>query len=155
MTQQLSSCAACGGFSPEAAAACVHCDAALPARPPGRARRGGSLWRFLAGGGFMMTLAACYGVAYRPDHFPRTGDTDGDGSPVPADCDDGDAMRYPGGPDADGDGVDTNCDGVDGWRDPAVLAEPAAPAPAPTAPTAPTPAPTEPAPAPAPIATPP
>jgi hypothetical protein len=139
MTQQLSSCAACGGFSPEAAA-CVHCDAALPARPPGRARRGGSLWRFLAGGGFMMTLAACYGVAYRPDHLPRT------------DCDDGDAMRYPGGPDADGDGVDTNCDGVDGWRDPAVLAEPAAPAPAPTAPT---PAPTEPAPAPAPIATPP
>jgi hypothetical protein len=149
MAQQLSSCAACGGFSPEAAAACVHCDAALPARRRRRTRRGGSLSRFLAGGGFMMTLAACYGVAYRGDHFARAGDQDGDGSPVPADCDDNDAMRYPGGPDADGDGVDTNCDGVDGWRDPAVLAEPA------PAPAAPAPAPTAPAPAPAPIATPP
>lgn len=41
-------------------------------------------------------------------------DEDGDGSPLGADCDDGDPARAPGAPDAVGDGVDQDCDGLDG-----------------------------------------
>jgi hypothetical protein len=99
----------------------VHCDAALGGAPS-RLRR---LISIASGGAFMMTLAACYGVAYRggPQHAQHD-DRDRDGSPVPADCDDDDPARWPGNADPDLDGVDQNCDGVDGWRDPAVLAEP-------------------------------
>lgn len=135
MAQRLVSCSACGGLSPALAVACLHCDRVLPRR-----RRVGGLARLLAGGGFLMTLAACYGVAYR-SQYPGEPDDDGDGAPLPADCDDHDASRFPGAQDPDGDGVDQNCDGVDGWREPAVMADPQsgpAPTPAPAAP-APTP----------------
>jgi hypothetical protein len=124
MAQSFVSCVACGGLSPAVARACVHCDAPIAAR---RARFA-SLWRLVAGGGFMMTLAACYGVAYRDHRTSYAPDADGDGSPAPTDCNDMDPMAFPGGQDLDGDGVDSNCDGVDGWRDPAVIAAPADPA---------------------------
>lgn len=129
MAQPLISCPACGGFSPVALAECLHCAAPLVRRS-----RWARLVQFVAGGGFMMTLAACYGMVYRPQQ-PGVTDNDYDGSPVPTDCDDTNAARYPGAQDPDGDGIDQNCDGVDGWRDPAVIAAPApagtAPAPAP------------------------
>ncbi len=42
-------------------------------------------------------------------------DDDGDGSQLPADCDDADSSTYPGAPDPlDPAGADTDCDGVDG-----------------------------------------
>lgn len=47
---------------------------------------------------------------------PTTGtavDTDGDGFPEGEDCDDGDALVYPGAPDAWYDGVDSDCMGND------------------------------------------
>jgi len=144
MAQHLISCRACGGLSPTTAAVCLHCDEALARRVRFRSQ----LWRMLAGGGFMMTLAACYGVAYRQGlDYPRTVDADADGSPAGLDCADEDPSRFPGAADPDGDGIDQNCDGVDGWRDPAVMAAPeAGGAPGDTAPA--------PAPAPAPGATP-
>ena len=122
MAQAFSACSSCNGLSPASRGACIHCDAPLPR----------SRWRrvvqFLAGGGFMMTLAACYGVAYRPGPHGAAMDSDRDGSPVPADCDDNDASRWPGNADPDRDGIDSNCDGVDGWRDEAVIAaDPAEP----------------------------
>ena len=117
MAQAFSTCSRCNGLSPASATACLHCDSRLPARW----RRLASL---LAGGGFLMTLAACYGVAYRDRPMYGSTDADHDGSPVPADCDDNDATRYPGAADPDLDGLDQNCDGVDGWRDDSVIAGP-------------------------------
>jgi hypothetical protein len=137
MAQHLISCTGCGGLSPDLAPACLHCDATL-ARPGRWAR----LFQLLAGGGFMMTLAACYGAPYR-DRMMHAGDQDRDfdGALIPADCADDDATRFPGAADADGDGIDQNCDGVDGWRDPAVIAAPIDPAPAPSHIAAPAPTP--------------
>jgi hypothetical protein len=126
-SKDLVSCGACGGLSPATASECLHCDAAIG--PRSTLRR---LISIVSGGAFMMTLAACYGVAYRggPQYAQGT-DNDRDGSPVPADCADDDPDRWPGNADPDLDGIDQNCDGVDGWRDPAVLAEPQSDKPAP------------------------
>jgi hypothetical protein len=120
MAQHLISCGACGGLSPITLTACLHCDASLVRRA-----KWARWFHLLAGGGFMMTLAACYGAAYRPGpSYAGHDDRDYDGAYTPADCDDTRADRFPGAADPDGDGVDQNCDGVDGWRDPAVIADP-------------------------------
>jgi hypothetical protein len=127
MAEPLLSCRSCGGFAPSARPTCPHCETPL-ARP-----LGGRIARVLAGlagaGGFLMTMAACYGVA--PTHQqpttpdPNGCDADGDGVCAPQDCNDADLAIYPGAEDLDGDAVDQNCDGVDGWADPA--ATPATP----------------------------
>jgi MYXO-CTERM domain-containing protein len=44
------------------------------------------------------------------DGFAGEADNDGDGFPACADCDDGDAARYPGAADAPYDGVSLDCD---------------------------------------------
>ena len=73
----------------------------------------------------MMTLMACYGMAYRPIETPQPGanDRDADGyepappgaAPSPAfDCDDTSPSIHPGANDPVGDALDQNCDGMDG-----------------------------------------
>ena len=119
--QHLISCDACGGLSPLASTSCLHCEASLKERS-----RWARLFHVLAGGGFLVTMAACYGAAYRNGPaYAGHDDRDYDGAFTPADCDDANADRYPGAADPDGDGVDQNCDGVDGWRDDTVMAAPA------------------------------
>jgi hypothetical protein len=137
----------CGGFVPAAAPTCPHCDRAT-ARP----RRFARVLATMAGAGaFAMTLMACYGVMPR-EGYPRQPDctdADADGACVPQDCNDADAVIYPGAADVDGDAIDSNCDGVDGWRDPATVAAPAQDArPAPTTTPTPPPAPPHPPPLP-------
>jgi hypothetical protein len=122
-TQLLIACDACGGLVPAGRATCLHCARAVIARP-GWAR----LFQLLAGGGFLMTLAACYGAPYRyHPSYAEPVDTDRDGASVPDDCDDTDPRRYPGAADPVNNGVDEDCDGLDGPRRPAVIAEPPSP----------------------------
>jgi hypothetical protein len=118
--QLLVSCDACGGLVPAPRTTCVHCDVAVGA--PSRWAR---VVQLLAGGGFLMTLAACYGAPsrYHPS-YAQPYDTDGDGAALGVDCDDTDPRRAPGAVDPAPDGIDQNCDGVDGTRDHAVIAAP-------------------------------
>lgn len=124
----LLTCVACGGLSPSACTACVHCDAPLTAPRFGALR---AIGRTLVAGGALVTLMACYGMVARP-MGPYDADcvSDGDRDTVcaPRDCDDTRADVFPGAADPDLDGIDQNCDGVDGWRDPAEVAvDPPAP----------------------------
>jgi len=131
MTQPLASCPACGGFTPAALAACPHCDAALPARRPRHLAR--ALASLIGGGAVAITLMACYGAMPHHANDPGAvgcyheyggGDGDGDGHCAPQDCNDTNAMVFPGAEDPDLDSIDQNCDGVDGWRDPGAVATP-------------------------------
>jgi hypothetical protein len=65
----------------------------------------------------VVTLMACYGVAYEPplgcEDDPAE-DLDGDGYCREYDCAEGDPAIHDFASDPMGDGIDTNCDGVDG-----------------------------------------
>lgn len=64
----------------------------------------------------VVTLMACYGVAYEPlgcEDDPSE-DLDGDGYCREYDCAEGDPTIHDFAADPMGDGIDTNCDGVDG-----------------------------------------
>ena len=64
----------------------------------------------------VVTLMACYGVAYEPlgcEDDPSE-DLDGDGYCREYDCAEGDPTIHDFAADPEGDGIDTNCDGVDG-----------------------------------------
>jgi len=90
-----------------------------------RATRCQQLAKVGAAAATMMTLMACYGMAYRPIETPQPGanDRDADGyepappgaAPSPAfDCDDTSPSIHPGANDPVGDALDQNCDGMDG-----------------------------------------
>jgi hypothetical protein len=134
--RSLVSCHSCGGFAPAAHTACPHCDASLT-RPLGRIAR--FLGALAGSGAFMMTMAACYGVAPHQATMPdpeNCVDGDGDGVCAPQDCNDADGVVFPGAEDVEGDAIDQNCDGVDGWADPAAT-PPSEPEPDPAAAAAP------------------
>jgi hypothetical protein len=64
----------------------------------------------------VVTLMACYGVAYEPlgcEDDPSE-DLDDDGYCREYDCAEGDPTIHDFAADPMGDGIDTNCDGVDG-----------------------------------------
>lgn len=109
-------CDACGAFVPARVSACPECGSS-----PSLARRlGRRVAELAAGGGLVVTLMACYGMAYVPEehgHGPEpcadpTADVDGDGYCGAQDCDEQRADVHAGAPDPAGDGLDADCDGA-------------------------------------------
>lgn len=68
-------------------------------------------------------------------------DDDGDGAPIPADCNDGNPASYPGAAEVPGNGLDENCDGLD-TLPVTPTPTPVTPTPTPVTPAAPGPTPT-------------
>ena len=105
-------CSRCNGFVPGPSSSCPNCGAPAPRRASG------TIARLAAGAGVVVTLMACYGMAYVPEEegSPSAGcsDSDGDGHCGNDDCDENDPSINAAAQDPFGDGVDTNCNGEDG-----------------------------------------
>jgi hypothetical protein len=89
---------------------------ALPKLPPKTASFVRHAKNVALGVSTVVTLMACYGVAYEPlgcEDDPSE-DLDGDGYCREYDCAEGDPAIHDFAADPEGDGIDTNCDGVDG-----------------------------------------
>lgn len=117
-------CSHCAGFVPANVSSCPNCEAPLAKRAVRAARR---IAKVGAAAATMVSLMACYGMAYPPEavtpNQPTPNDRDGDGfeakpagaAPSPAyDCDDTSKDVHPGANDPVGDALDQNCDGMDG-----------------------------------------
>lgn len=117
-------CSQCAGFVPASISSCPNCAAPLGKKALRAAKQ---LAKAGAAAATMVSLMACYGMAY-PEPVatppgPTANDRDGDGfeaapsgaAPSPAyDCDDTSKDVHPGANDPIGDSLDQNCDGMDG-----------------------------------------
>ena len=117
-------CSHCAGFVPPDVSSCPNCSVPLEKKALRAAKQ---IAKAGATAATMVTLMACYGMAYPPPEVstpvPTANDRDGDGfeeapsraAPSPAyDCDDTSKDVHPGANDPVGDALDQNCDGMDG-----------------------------------------